>query len=107
MKLASATFLSSALFHALHKESAIRNMRLKLLEERCAEAGKTYEQLEELSMTPVVDEAEVLQHADYSLSAYIPEAEAVLQQALKDVHKLDVHDLFSQAVAPNNSATAQ
>jgi hypothetical protein len=88
MRSVPPNFLRCALFDALAGESSIRNLRLKYLEELCARAGNA-EDLENLSTTPVVDDSELLQDADFDLSGRVGEARAALRKALREAHKLD------------------
>ncbi len=80
-------FLRSALFHALHGESAVRNAKLRAL-------GLLYDNVnvpdpdasgDDLSTTPVFDEKEVLERCDHSLDDYLSEAEKDFHVALLEV----------------------
>lgn len=89
MANAKRNFLHSALFHALHGESATRNTKLKLLDDLCrlrdGDTSGDGSGAEDTSMTPVVDEGELLEMAEYSLRDYVPQAEAEFQKALRDL----------------------
>jgi hypothetical protein len=89
MRSVPPNFLRCALFDALVGESSIRNLRLRYLEELCARAGSNTEDLENLSTTPVVDDSELLQGADFDLSGRVGEARVALRKALREAHKLD------------------
>jgi hypothetical protein len=107
MRVARKDFLHSTLFHALNGESVLRNLRFKYLEEVCSAAGRSTEELEDLSMTPVVGEAELLQSADFSLAGYVEEARGALEQALRDVRKLGVDMAYLTEHTEQSVAAAQ
>lgn len=75
----------SALFHALHGDSATRVNKMKALR-------KLYDSVEipdgEGDVDPpVFSEKEVLAQVDHSLGDYLKEAEEELQEALQEVHQ--------------------
>lgn len=74
---APINFLRSALFHALHGESAVRNAKLRAL--RAVYDNVDTPDLDasgdDLSTTPVFDEKELLERCDLSLDDYLSEAE--------------------------------
>jgi len=85
LKHAPEDFMLSALFHALHGDSATRVNKLKALR-------KLYDTVEipdgeGNEDPPVFSEKEVLAQVDHSLGDYLREAEGELQEALQEVHQ--------------------
>lgn len=104
LRSAPVDFLRCALYDALGGESTLRNLRSRYLDELCARAGSSGEDLEDLSTTPVLDDTALLQMADFDLSDQVPEAQAALRQALRDVRKLgSLVPGGSGLPAPNNA----
>lgn len=95
-------FLRSALFHALHGESAVRNAKLRALR-------LLYDNLDipdpdasgdDLSTTPVFDEKEVLERCDHSLDDYLSDAHKDFHAALLEVaQSLQKQEQEQQAAA--------
>lgn len=88
MQNAKYSFLSCALFHALLGESAIRNTKLKFLEDLCR-SPLDGSSAENASMIPVVDTGELLESAEYSLCEYVREAEAVFHKELRSLAEVE------------------
>ena len=120
MRKAPTQFLLSALYHALNGESLLRTMRCKYMEEVCARAkvdvaadGQLSEgdELENLSMTSIVGDTELIQQADFSLRDYVDEAKSALRAILKFQKRNNKSKPVSAIPAPSlpntNNADAQ